>query len=159
MEAVNLDYSMSGLSAMLLPLQTDHLILPEVMVAEIRPAVEVQTQAGSPDWFIGYIDWKGHDLPLISFEALNGAMPIPAESVKRVAIIKTMADHGHLHYYAVAIDDVPDIVDVAGDTVSMHEGRPRGRAEVMSIACGDRTAGIPNLDWVEQHILTYILHS
>ncbi|MBT6579099.1 MAG: hypothetical protein HOO01_02420, partial [Cellvibrionales bacterium] len=42
--------------------------------------------------------------------------------------------------------------------IELCEGRPRGRAEAMSVSMSDLMAGIPNIEWVEQHLLAYILH-
>lgn len=158
MEAVSFESVSSTLPVMLLPLQTDNMIVPDTMVAEIKNSVSIEVKPDSPEWFIGYFEWRGHKLPLVSFEALNGAMAIPADAVSRVVILKSMATHGHLPFYGVVIDDVPDVIEMTDDMVSIHDGRPRGRAEAMSVAFGEKTGGIPNTDWVEQHLLTYILH-
>lgn len=159
MDIFSSDYSFSSLAVMLLPLQTDNLLIPDAMVLENCAPGDIAMKADSPEWFVGYIQWRGQSVPLISFEALNGAMAIAAEQIGRVAIVRSMAAHGHLPYYAVVVDAAPDIIDISNDDVRIHESRPRGRAEALSVSVGDTTAGIPNVDWVEQHLLTYILHS
>ncbi|MBT8140232.1 MAG: chemotaxis protein CheW [Gammaproteobacteria bacterium] len=146
------------LEVMLLPLQTDNLLLPDVMVAEICDGGEITVKAGSPDWFVGYANWRGQSVPLISFEALNGAMPIAADQVQQIAVLESTLGHGHLPYYAVVLSGRPSILDVSDDQVRSYEGRPRGRAETISVMIEQKTAGIPNVDWVEQHLQTYILH-
>lgn len=113
----------------------------------------------SPEWFIGNLDWRGTKLPLISFESLNGASTVGAENVKRVAVINGTVDQSHLPYYAVVVSDTPSLHEVKDeDHIKLNEGRPRGRAEAMSVTVNDRVAGVPNIDWVEQHLLAYILH-
>ncbi len=145
--------------AMYLPLQMDGMLLPDVSVVEVMPVQEIAETSGSPEWYIGSIAWRGMQLPLICFESLNGAMTVSAESVERVAIVRGTADHGHLPYYALVICGKPQLFTLSEEDIEVHEGRPRGRAEAMSVAVLDQTAGIPNIEWVEQHLLAYTLHS
>ncbi|MDG1541645.1 MAG: hypothetical protein P8Q39_02250, partial [Candidatus Thalassarchaeaceae archaeon] len=65
----------------------------------------------------------------------------------------------HLPYYAVVISGTPSLHEIADDELSLCTGRPRGRAESMSVAVDELVAGVPNIEWVEQHLLAYILHS
>ena len=158
MEALHTQQAQANLAVMLLPLQTDHLLLPDVMVAEICEPGSIAVKAESPEWFVGHFQWRGQTVPLISFEALNGAIAIAAELVQYVAVVESTLGHGHLPYYAVVINGRPSILDVSDDQIRAYEGRPRGRAEVVSVILDQKTAGIPNVDWVEQHLQTYILH-
>lgn len=159
MQALNNDLMTSSLDAMYLPLQMDGLLVPDVTVAEIFEPGNISQKLKSPEWYIGSIDWRGRSIPLICFESLNGAATVSAESVSRVAVLNGTADHGHLPYYAIVLNDMPSMLDITDDDIEIHEGRPRGRAEAMSIAVKDFTAGIPNIEWVEQHLLAYTLHS
>ncbi|NNL56271.1 MAG: chemotaxis protein CheW [Pseudomonadales bacterium] len=158
MEALQTENSQFNLAVMLLPLQTDNLLLPDVMIAEICEPGQVEVKADSPEWFVGYIQWRGQTVPLISFEALNGAMATEADLVRHVAVVESTLGHGHLPYYAVVLNGRPTILDVNDDQIRAYEGRPRGRAEAISVILDQKTAGIPNVDWVEQHLQTYILH-
>ena len=158
MEALRTEQPIANLAVMLLPLQTDNLLLPDVMIAEICEPGRIEVKAESPEWFVGQIQWRGQTVPLISFEAMNGAMAIAADLVQYVAVVESTLGHGHLPYYAVVISGRPTILDVSDDQIRPYEGRPRGRAEAISVILDQKTAGIPNVDWVEQHLQTYILH-
>ena len=156
-----LKYEMNLLpfTAMYLPLQMDGLLVPDVTVVEILKVDKIASQIKSPEWFIGSIQWRGYELPLISFESLNGAATVNPENISRVAIINGIADQSHLPYYAVVISNTPSLHEIVGDDLNLCEGRPRGRAEAMSVTINDLVAGVPNIEWVEQHLLAYILHS
>lgn len=158
MDTTLCDNRASDIEVMLLPLQTDNLLLPDAMVAEVCAATAISEKDSSPDWFVGYVQWRGQTLPLISFEALNGAMPIAAADVQQYAVLESTLGHGHLPHYAVVLSGRPTILDVGDDQVRVYEGRPRGRAEALSVIVEQKTAGIPNVDWVEQHLQTFILH-
>ena len=153
------ELSLSPFTAMYLPLQIDGLLLPDVTVVEILKIDNISPLLKSPEWLIGSIKWRGEALPLISFEALNGAATVDPKIISRVAIINGTADNSHLPYYAVVISDTPSLHDIAEDDIELYEGRPRGRAEAMSVRVNNLIAGVPNIEWVEQHLLAYILHS
>lgn len=159
MQALEYDLTSPTLNTIYLPLQMDGLLLPDVSVVEILKPEKIDSELKSPEWFIGVINWRGLKLPLISFESLNGASTVDAENIKRVAVINGTADHSHLPYYAVVVSDTPSIHELKDeDHIKLNEGRPRGRAEAMSVTVNDLVAGVPNIEWVEQHLLAYILH-
>ena len=149
----------SPFATMFLPLQMDGLLVPDSMVAEVVVAGHISQKLKSPEWYIGAIHWRGRNIPLISFESLNGASTVSPEQVQHVAVLNGTADHGHLPYYAVVLKELPSLIAISDGDIEVHEGRPRGRAEAMSIAVRELTAGIPNIEWVEQHLLAYTLNS
>lgn len=159
MQESQYEISLSPFTAMYLPLQMDGLLLPDVTVVEILKTNDISPLLKTPEWLIGTISWRGEALPLISFEALNGAATVDPKTITRVAIINGTADNSHLPYYAVVISDTPSLHDIADGDIELCEGRPRGRAEAMSVRVNDFVAGVPNIEWVEQHLLAYILHS
>jgi len=148
-----------NLPVMLLPLNTDAMLVPDIMVVEICGSDGMQMAVETPDWFVGYKHWRGYKVPIISFEALNGAMPVDPAQIDKLAIIKSTVEHGYLPYYALVISDTPVVYEISGESVILEEGRPRGRAEVLSVALEGRTAGIPNTEWIENHLLTYLLQN
>lgn len=159
MHELKYELTLSPFTAMYLPLQIDGLLLPDVTVVEILKVSKITSHIKSPEWFIGSIQWRGDTLPLISFESLNGAATVDPENISQIAIINGTADHSHLPYYAVVISNTPSLHEIVSDELTICKGRPRGRAEAMSVTINDLVAGVPNIEWVEQHLLAYILHS
>lgn len=159
MEMFSTQTDSHNLPVMLLPLNTDAMLVPDIMVMEICAAGSMQLAVDAPDWFVGYRQWRGYKVPVISFEALNGAMPVDPSRLSKLAIIKSTVEHDYLPYYALVISDTPAVFEISGDSVMLEEGRPRGRAEVQSVALEGRTAGIPNTEWIESHLLTYLLQN
>ena len=149
----------SHLPVMLLPLNTDAMLVPDIMVVEVCDAADVQMAEQSPEWFVGSKYWRGYKIPVISFEALNGAMQLDSSQISKLVIIKSTVEHGYLPYYGMVIADKPIMSEVSGDSVMLEEGRPRGRAEALSVSLEGKTAGIPNTEWIESHLLTYLLKS
>jgi len=159
MQELKYELNLSPFTAMYLPLQMDGLLLPDITVVEILKVSKISPLLKSPEWLIGNISWRGIELPLISFESLNGAASLDPKTISRIAIINGTADNSHLPYYAIVISDTPSLHIIADGDIEMCQGRPRGRAEAMSVTVNELMAGVPNIEWVEQHLLAYILHS
>ena len=57
------------------------------------------------------------------------------------------------------IQGSPRVVDASDAALRTNDLRPRGRAEAMSIKIDDAEGGIPNIEWIEQHLLAYTLNN
>ena len=60
------------LATLLIPMSGEQLVLPNVTVAEIIPYIEPQAHNDKPDWYLGVFNWRNIDVPLVSFETING---------------------------------------------------------------------------------------
>lgn len=159
MEAFSSELVGHDMSVMLLPLSTDAMLVPDIMVVEVCGVDNLEFAEDAPEWFVGSKYWRGYKIPVICFEALNGAMPVDPAHIQRLAIIKSTVEHGYLPYYGMVLAEDPSIHAVSGESVIQEEGRPRGRAEALSVSLDGKTAGIPNTEWIESHLLTYLLQN
>jgi len=158
MHASKFDEATKKMDVIALPLQTDFLLVPDVMVAEIYEPRQISYISDGPNWLIGEINWRGSNMPLVCFEAMNSADAQRPETVQRVAVIASVSKHGYLPYYALALAADPTVKTIGRRSLTVHDGRARGRAETLSVECEGVAAGIPNINWIEQHLLGYILH-
>lgn len=50
----------------------------------------------TPDWLVGYLNWRGLDLPVISYDAANGGhLAVPGDNRGRVVVLNTIGEHHH----------------------------------------------------------------
>ncbi|HQU15786.1 MAG: hypothetical protein B7Z66_10425 [Chromatiales bacterium 21-64-14] len=107
--------------SLLLPI-TDHLLLlPNAAVAEIIPYEEPDPVAKAPDWMLGMLLWRDRKIPMISFEAICGApRPVPGPRA-RLAVINVLEGSQDPPFYALAIQDLPHLVQVEPDGVRVVE--------------------------------------
>jgi chemosensory pili system protein ChpC len=158
MYALKLDQADKKMDVIALPLEADFLLVPDVMVAEICEPRQLKFITDGPNWLMGEINWRGRSMPLVCFEAMNSADARRPDKVQRVAVIASVSKHGYLPYYALVLAADPTVKTIGRRSLAVHEGRPRGRAESLSVECDGIAAGIPNINWIEQHLLGYILH-
>jgi len=60
------------IKCVILTLLKDNVIVPNALVAEIISVKEVAESENAPKWFLGKMNWRGKDVPLLSFEAAAG---------------------------------------------------------------------------------------
>ena len=53
-------------------LRKENVIIPNALVAEIISVKEISTRENTPEWFLGKMNWRGEDVPLLSFEVAAG---------------------------------------------------------------------------------------
>ncbi|MCE6984778.1 chemotaxis protein CheW, partial [Pseudomonas frederiksbergensis] len=69
-----------------LPLSDRCLVLPNVAVAELIGFQAGSPVLASPEWLLGWIDWRGQRLPLLSFESACGGQLQVGERARIVVL-------------------------------------------------------------------------
>ncbi|HCA12321.1 MAG TPA: chemotaxis protein CheW, partial [Marinobacter adhaerens] len=58
-----------SLSCVMIPMSGRQLLLPNVSIAEVVDYASADAGANTPEWLVGYLDWRGLQLPVISYDA------------------------------------------------------------------------------------------
>lgn len=138
------------LPCVMIPMNERQLLLPNVSVAEIVDHVAVEPRAGAPAWLVGDLNWRGMQLPVISYDAANGAAtPGQAGHRGRIAILNTIGrHHGELPFVAVVTQGIPSQTRIAEDQIRRCDGET-GPADLMLVDVDGEIACIPNLEFLE----------
>jgi chemosensory pili system protein ChpC len=139
------------LTTLMLPLSDRSLILPNVAVAELIDYQLRQPVMGAPDWHMGMIVWRDLQIPLVSFEAACGALPMVGERA-RIVVLNCLSD-GPLQFMAMLIQGVPRSCKV--DSQLSYVDVPLAPLELAAVQISDRIARIPDLDGLERLLLTW----
>lgn len=139
------------LTTLMLPLSDRSLILPNVAVAELIDYQLRQPVMGAPDWHMGMIVWRDLQIPLVSFEAACGALPMVGERA-RIVVLNCLSD-GPLQFMAILIQGVPRSCKV--DSQLSYVDVPLAPLELAAVQISDRIARIPDLDGLERLLLTW----
>jgi chemosensory pili system protein ChpC len=140
------------LSALLVPVAGELLVVPGAVVAEIIKRRELQRPPGAPDWLLGTLLWHHEKLPVLSFEALNGnAGPDPGHG-SRIVILTTLADAAPVRNYAILAQGVPHLLLLTAADVESVDAPALGLAERMKVRVHGQAAAIPDFDYIEQHL-------
>ena len=134
------------LSTLLFPLTQQMLIMPSVCVAEIMRLREVD---GAPAWLYGSLVWRHMEIPVISFEALNGDPAPPAGTGSRIVLLNAVSDAEDLAYIGLITQGVPHLLRITPDVIKPSTLGGRGPAVLQRILIHGQRAAIPDLDYLQ----------
>jgi chemosensory pili system protein ChpC len=136
-------------SSLLVPVQGKSLLVPNVAIAEVVPAKEIQKRDGLPSWCLGFVLWRGVDLPVLSFEIANSQVSGRDSGESRLAIINCIGDKGKRKFFALLVQGIPRMIKLSDNEVREDKQASIGQAESMAVITQLGKAVIPNLDYLE----------
>lgn len=142
------------LSTLLLPIVEQRLLVPNVSVAEILDFSQPQVEDDMPTWFLGLMPWRTTRVPLISFEAMNDQPFFSHSDSSRVAIFNGIVDGDKMPFWGLVTQGTPRQVRVMPDEVREQMDVTCSTAEKMAVTINGEIARIPDLDYIEQQLLS-----
>ncbi len=145
-------------ASLLIPLQGQSILLPNVTVAEIIPVSQVQPVENAPAWYLGNFQWRELTVPLLSLESLNGDAVPQIHNRARFAVLNTTGLHGDLAFIALLTQGLPRLARVSEDEISEREDAENRAYDLMHVSWAGEYTLIPDVTAIEQKFLDY-LHS
>lgn len=138
------------LSCVMIPVTRRQLLLPNVSIAEVVDYASNDAGTGAPDWLAGRLEWRGLNLPVISYDAANGGiLSVPGENRGRIVVLNSIGDSNKkLRFMALITQGIPSQVRITEDQVKRLDGE-NGPADLMQVEVDGEAAWIPNLDYLE----------
>jgi len=140
------------LSALLLPVTGQLLVVPTAVVAEIIKRRELVPPEGAPDWLLGHVKWHQSMVPVLCFEALNGQTVDAEDTGSRIVIIATLDAQSGQRHYALLTRGVPNLLRLTPEDIHQIDGAVPGSAEHMKVRVYGQAAAIPDLDYIERRV-------
>ncbi|MEX2474130.1 chemotaxis protein CheW [Marinobacter sp.] len=138
------------LACVIIPMNGRQLLLPNVTIAEVVDFASTEAAANSPEWLVGHLEWRGLALPVISYDAANGAaLTVPGANRGRIVILNTVSDHHQrIPFMALVTQGIPSQARLTEEQIRQLDGEA-GPADLMQVEVEGDTAWIPNLDYLE----------
>ncbi|MBW7471559.1 chemotaxis protein CheW [Marinobacter sp. M216] len=138
------------LSCVMIPMSERQLLLPNVTIAEVVDFASSEAGANTPDWLVGYLDWRGLTLPVISYDAANGgSLSVPGDNRGRIVVLNTIGEHHEqVPFMALVTQGIPSQTRLTEDQISQKDGEA-GPADIMQVEVDGESAWIPNLEYLE----------
>jgi chemosensory pili system protein ChpC len=139
-----------AIASQIIPMGNGRMVLPNVAIAEVvsSSAAEVQKVDKAPDWLMGMLNWRGQQVPLVSFEKLCGD-DIPQASAKaRFVVLNTLNGKDDMSFMAIMAQDLPQLTTL--DNARISSGSKKGKGVILSnVKVDGEDAVIPDLDNLE----------
>jgi chemosensory pili system protein ChpC len=140
---------------MLIPLREHYLLLPNTTIAEVIPLPKqvLAEQEDQPDFVVGQCHWRDQILPVIDLENLIDE-PAHADSrlANKLCIVNGINDAANISHYALPCCGAPQLItlnEAALQTIPQDDTKNWLHCQ---ITIGNKTALIPNLDDIENHL-------
>jgi chemosensory pili system protein ChpC len=147
--------AMPELNCTLAPMQTDSLLLPTNVIAEVVDYIRPAPVSGAPEWFLGQIEWGNRQVPVFSFAALiNGSSPAEVNGKTRIMIVKSLSDSARMPYLGIVINDIPRLATVQMDQLVHTSDERKSLGVFCHVTVQDQPAVIPDLDRLG-HLVTH----
>ncbi|MCM0613659.1 chemotaxis protein CheW [Marinobacter sediminum] len=138
------------LSCVMIPMSERQLLLPNVTIAEVVDYASTDAGTNSPEWLVGYLDWRGLNLPVISYDSANGGtLTVPGDNRGRIVVLNTIGEHHQeVPFVALVTQGIPSQARLAEDQIRKLDGEA-GPADLMQVEVDGENAWIPNLEYIE----------
>ncbi|MGM0768474.1 MAG: chemotaxis protein CheW [Pseudomonadota bacterium] len=138
------------LSCVIIPMNGRQLLLPNVTIAEVVDYASSDAGANTPEWLVGHLSWRGLELPVISYDAANGAgLTVPGDNRGRIVVLNTISNHHQkVPFMALVTQGIPSQARLTEEQIRRLEGES-GPADLMQVEVEGDTAWIPNLEYLE----------
>jgi chemosensory pili system protein ChpC len=95
--------------SLIIPMRAKSVLLPNKAVAEIVPYIDSESAPeGHMPWHIGFLNWRGERLPVVSFEKLyDESFPPLDRRLKMVAIINTQLGLKEMPHIGIGVEGIP----------------------------------------------------
>jgi len=143
----------SNVPCLLVPLLDRVLLLPSVAVAEMAPMRPVGSVANAPKWLLGFYEWRGARVPVLSFESINGGPLTPLNPQGRMAVLNNTGVNDKLPFVAVPTQGIPRMVRVNEEDIVENTDRQRQAFELLQVKLGMEQFVIPNISALEKACL------
>ena len=141
----------------MLTISEDKLVLPNAAIAEIVPILNIINVANKPAWVLGYLDWRGNSVPLISFETLGGVrMPSLATGNVKAAILYSLSEDKNFPFMAILVQGASKTINVKPGDVIPNKDEIHHPAIEQKVMMQEDEASIIDLEKLEQ-LIKYIM--
>jgi chemosensory pili system protein ChpC len=144
------------LYSLLIPLQTERLLVPRMCVAEViafADAARTRDDA-APEWYLGAIEWNNRRLPVVSFDGPRADERKSKRNRARVVVFHALTQELKGGYYGILTLGFPQLVRVNADVLGLETEQPV--PEGIPALCRARMIHeyplIPDLERIEQTI-------
>lgn len=139
------------LSCVMIPMGERQLLLPNVSIAEVVDYASSEAGSDTPEWLVGYLDWRGLTLPVISYDAANGSpLSLPGGNRGRIVVLNTIGEyHQQIPFMALVTQGIPSQARLAENQIKRLDGEA-GPADLMQVEVDSDRAWIPNLEYLER---------
>ena len=143
----------------LISLEALRLVLPNTAIAEVVAYTKLELpDEGSPEWFLGYVNWRGYRIPVVSFEQMIDQAGSKPDRRSRIIILNSITADADRPFYGLLATGIPRLMSV--DTHSIQNAPEIGETDSLitrHVIVDKHGAVIPDLYELEARLKNHNL--
>ncbi|WP_455209373.1 chemotaxis protein CheW [Kaarinaea lacus] len=96
----------------LITLEALRLVLPNTAIAEVVAYTPLDLPEGMPEWFLGYVTWRGYLVPVVSFEQMIDQTGSKPDRRSRIIILNSISADPDLPFYGLLATGIPRLMSI-----------------------------------------------
>ena len=145
------------LHCMLVPADTETLLLPTSVMAEVIDFQPPRPVMDAPPWLLGQADWENRQVPVFSFAALiNAAEPAEPGKRSKIMILKSLTDSTRVPYLGLLMSGLPRPVQVRENELKETGDEKKSLGVFSRVRFEEEDAIIPDL-YRLAHLVTHAM--
>ncbi len=137
----------------LVPSTDVKILFPNTLVAEVIGYEEPLAIENSPEWLLGKVNWRGWNIPLVSYAGMVHGDAEPVGPHTRIAVIKGIHHTDELPYLAIITNGVPRLQTITQGDLQAHEIKEDYPGMAFRVTIHDELADIPDMETIENRVL------
>lgn len=147
--------------SLIIPMRGKTILIPNKALAEIVPFIDSEpAPKGHQPWHIGYLNWRGSRLPVISYERIyDEDFPPMERRLKMVAIINTQLGLKDTPYFGIGVEGIPRLSLITREGIEHRDPKnidKKHSSILADIVFNNREMLIPDIKVLEKLIQEHI---
>lgn len=112
------------LKCVILTLRRDNVIVPNAVVAEIVSPKDIKHSDTTPAWYLGRMNWRGAEVPLLSFEVAGGMEESKVNLNTQAVVMYAAGKNKEVSkqpYLAMLMSGVPHVSHFSREQIKVDE--------------------------------------
>ena len=140
------------LYCLLVPLEGMKIILPREVVIEVISRGLLTPSEQGPSWLIGWRNWNGATIPVISLEAFAGFKHAPPGPKSRLVVVQALSGVLEPAQFALMTLGYPYLLRTTDSILRPHEDHSAPKGFMCRLHLGGEQPLIPDFDVIEAEL-------
>lgn len=141
------------LRCLLLSIDHSPLLLPYSAIAEVIPYQKPNPVENLPNWIQGMLEWRGLEIPVIYFDALEDSKEkMKPNKSHHIAIFNRLIDSPELKFFGLILNKMPQMLRFKRADIS-YVDNPNKSYLLAEAMVREQKVLIPNINWIERKVI------
>lgn len=141
------------LACMMLPLVNRSALLPAETVVELAPLKPFDMIHSTPDWFLGFYDWRGTRVPIISLETINDIGSPKISVGGSVAILHNTGIDERIRFLSIITQPTAKGTHIVEADIEEDTSLEKYEYDLMNVKANGSHFVIPDIEALERAVL------